>query len=69
MNFCQLRGRYLRSPKAKRRTLFIIDEMEHREFSKHMRQRIDTETGRDLYSRRMGIIEPVFVDITHCKGI
>ena len=66
---CKLRERCLRTSKVERRTLFVIDEMDRREFSDRMRQKIDTEEGRDLYSKRMGIIEPVFADITHCKGM
>jgi len=66
---CELRGQCLRTAKVERRTLFIVDEMDRREFSDRMRRRIDTEEGRDLYSKRMGIIEPVFADITHCKGM
>lgn len=64
---CALRDKCLQSPKAKCRTLFIIDRTDNRNFSEEMKQKIDTEQGRELYSRRMGIIEPVFADITHCK--
>ncbi len=32
-----------------------------------MKQLINTDHGRELYSKRMGIVEPVFADITHCK--
>lgn len=34
-----------------------------------MRDKIDTEQGRHEYSRRMGIVEPVFGHITHAIGI
>ena len=32
-----------------------------------MKKKIDTEEGRDIYSRRMGIIEPVFGNIRNAK--
>ena len=31
--------------------------------------KIDTETGREKYSHRMGIVEPVFGNITAAKGL
>jgi len=38
-------------------------------FSEKMKKVIDSKEGRDLYSRRMGIVEPVFANITHNKGL
>jgi DDE family transposase len=34
-----------------------------------MREKIDTNAGRRMYSRRMGIVEPVFANITATKGM
>jgi hypothetical protein len=34
-----------------------------------MKQKIDTVEGRYVYSRRMGIIEPVFGNIREAKGL
>jgi len=34
-----------------------------------MRKKIDSPAYRELYSRRMQIIEPVYSDITYCKGM
>ncbi len=34
-----------------------------------MKEKIDTVTGRNIYSRRMGIIEPVFGNICSAKGL
>ncbi|KUO66748.1 MAG: hypothetical protein APF84_14655 [Gracilibacter sp. BRH_c7a] len=64
---CELRDKCLQSPKAKCRTLFIIDYIDNRNYSEEMKQKIDTEQGRELYSKRMGIVEPVFANITYCK--
>lgn len=52
---------------AKRRTLYIVDSKGKRNYSEEMRKKIDKPEIRDLYSRRMGIIEPVFANITSCK--
>jgi len=32
-----------------------------------MMQKIDTTEGKDMYSRRMGIVEPVFANIRAMK--
>lgn len=34
-----------------------------------MRQRIDNDHGRQIYSHRMSTVEPVFANITACKGL
>ena len=34
-----------------------------------MRDKIDNPAYREIYSRRQQIIEPVFSDITYCKGM
>ena len=34
-----------------------------------MKEKIDTPEGRDIYSKRMGIVEPVFGNITYAKGL
>ena len=34
-----------------------------------MAEKIDTEEGRDMYARRMGIVEPVFANITFHKRL
>ena len=34
-----------------------------------MGEKIDTEKYKRIYSPRMQIIEPVFSDITYCKGM
>ena len=52
---------------AKRRTLYIVDSKGKRIYSEEMRKKIDKPEIRDLYSKRMGIIEPVFANITSCK--
>ena len=34
-----------------------------------MMEKIDSTAGRDIYSRRMGIVEPVFANVTYHKGM
>jgi hypothetical protein len=34
-----------------------------------MRDKIDNPAYREIYSRRMQIIEPVFANMTYCKGM
>jgi transposase len=53
----------------KYRVLYIpILKYEENECQK-MREKIDKAKYRKMYSRRMQIVEPVFADITYCKGI
>ncbi|MDY6970638.1 MAG: transposase, partial [Spirochaetota bacterium] len=62
---CALRNNCLRSDKTMYRTLYVIEKYFHRNYSEEMKKKIDTPEGRDIYSRRMGIIEPVFGNIRH----
>ena len=32
-----------------------------------MMEKIDSDIGRDIYSKRMGIVEPVFANVTYHK--
>jgi hypothetical protein len=51
------------------RTLYIIDKKYEDNLSEQMRKKIDDPAYRELYSRRMQIIEPVFSDMVYCKGM
>jgi transposase len=55
--------------KNKYRTLYIPITKYEENLSQKMREKIDTPKYKKLYSRRLQIIEPVFADITYCKGI
>ncbi len=52
-----------------KRTLFIDDKDNSTNYSAQMIQKIDRPEVRDLYSRRMAIIEPVFANITFHKRL
>jgi hypothetical protein len=49
--------------------LFIVDIPKAKTFAKKMIEKIDSSQGRDIYSRRMGIVEPVFANIKVQKGL
>jgi hypothetical protein len=49
--------------------LYIAYKKYEKNLSEEMREKIDDPVNRELYSRRMQIIEPVFSNITYCKGM
>lgn len=52
-----------------KRTVFVSDKDDATNYSAQMIQKIDRPEIRDLYSRRMAIIEPVFANITYHKKL
>jgi len=56
-----------RKGKNPKRTLYIVDKKYKDNLSEKMKKKIDNPAYRELYSRRMQIVEPVFSDITYCK--
>ena len=68
-NECELRNSCVRSDKTRYRTLYVIEKFFNRNYSDEMRLKIDTAEGREIYSRRMGIVEPVFGNIRGCKKL
>ena len=58
------------SKRSKRaRTIYIAEKKYEENLSEKMKEKIDDPAYRELYSRRQQIIEPVFSDITYCKGM
>ena len=55
--------------KSRSRTLYIVTRKHEENLSDKMRKKIDNPAYREIYSRRQQIIEPVFADITYCKGM
>ena len=53
----------------KYRTLYIPILKYEENLSQKMREKIDSPKYKKIYSMRLQIIEPVFADITYCKGI
>lgn len=68
-NGCELRNNCVRSEKTRYRTLYVIEKFFNRNYSDDMKKKIDTEEGREIYSRRMGIVEPVFGNIRGNKRL
>jgi hypothetical protein len=68
---CPMKGKCISGKGGKNlvRTLYIIDKKYKNNLSEKMREKIDNAVYRELYSRRMQIIEPVYSDITYCKGM
>jgi len=58
-----------RTAKNPVRTIYIANKKYKTNLSEKMRIKIDDPVYREIYSRRMQIIEPVFSDITYCKGM
>ena len=69
---CNIRGECLRNPKTIARQVTITSGMKpdgKKSFTRLMMERFDTALGRYLYSRRLGIVEPVFGNICHALGL
>jgi hypothetical protein len=66
---CTRRKKCLLKEDTKYRTIYLIDEYSGRNYVEEMKAKIDKPEGRDIYSRRMGIIEPVFGNIRNSKRL
>jgi len=55
--------------KGEFRSSFIAYQKYEENLSEKMRNKIDNPAYREIYSRRMQIIEPVFANITYWKGM
>lgn len=67
---CNLRGQCLRHPErtaARKVVRFHPRQADPNDPSQRMRQAIDSDRGRRLYSQRIGVVEPVFANIRHNK--
>jgi hypothetical protein len=68
---CDLRLKCLRRPHtvARQVTIFQGRADGEKSYTQRMIERFDTALGRFLYSRRVGIVEPVFANICHVRGL
>lgn len=66
---CPDRLKCLRDEKTRYRIYQIAIDDEGWDSIKEMKMKIDSLLGRDIYSRRMGIVEPVFANIRTHKGL
>jgi len=60
---CSLRSRCLSKTTASRRYLSIQVDTQERNLIDEMKAKIDTEPGKRIYAKRLGIVEPVFANI------
>jgi transposase len=71
---CPLKSQCLSKADSKSRSLLIPiadrnDKEKHLSISQRMRQKIDSDEGKQIYSERLGIIEPVFGNIRFIKKL
>lgn len=64
---CSLRAKCIRGKKAQVKSITIIDSANA--WNQKMIERFDTDRGRHFYSRRMGIVEPVFANVRSNLGL
>ena len=70
---CPLRAQCLRHPErtAVRQVVFFKDRTAQNKetFTAKMKRKIDSTIGKAIYSLRLGIVEPVFGNLTYNKGL
>jgi len=64
---CPLRPRCLSKPNSSRRYLSIRVDQQKPNLIDEMKAKIDTPKGKQIYARRLGIVEPVFANICILK--
>jgi len=64
---CQLRSKCLRNPNTVSRQVHVFYGKRPGSITDEMKQKIDTEEGHRIYSKRLGIVEPVFCNIRAFK--
>ena len=64
---CHMRSKCLRSPEGSTRQVRIFHGRRPGSITDEMKRKIDTPEGRRVYSKRLGIVEPVFGNIRSCK--
>jgi transposase len=60
---CPLRARCLSKPTTSRRYLSVQVDSRQPNLIDEMKAKIDTQQGKQIYARRLGIVEPVFANI------
>lgn len=66
---CPLKSRCIRNPNGTTRQVCIPTGEDISTPPQRMRDKIDTLAGRETYSKRLGIVEPVFANICTHKGM
>ena len=60
---CPVRSRCLSKPATSRRFLSVEADSPHPSLIEQMKARIDTPQGKQIYARRLAIVEPVFANL------
>jgi transposase len=66
---CALRSKCLRNPKTVSRQVYVFYGHRPGSLTDAMKEKIDTLEGRSTYSKRLGIVEPVFGNIRARKRL
>jgi transposase/IS5 family transposase len=66
---CSIRSKCLRSKNTTARQVYILLDRRPGSITDKMREKIDTPQGRKTYSKRLGIVEPVFGNIRAHKKL
>jgi hypothetical protein len=66
---CKLKSKCLRNPNTISRQIHIFHEKGSGNLTDDMRIKIDSPSGRKTYSKRLGIVEPVFANIRSQKRL
>lgn len=66
---CPLRERCLQTPEARRKHLAILIGKAKETLSQKMIAKIDTPEAREIYGRRLAIVEPVFGNVRSQKRL
>ncbi len=66
---CPSREKCLQGKVGKYRSLVITIGYDEKNICHRMRDKIDSEAGKKIYEKRLGIVEPVFANIRHQKRL
>ncbi len=66
---CHLRTQCIQSDKTKRKNVFVYFDPQAREMSLKLQTKFNQKMHRDIYYKRMEIVEPVFANIREQKGL
>lgn len=73
---CEKKHQCMRNPDAAntrkghgRQVSFILEKKTRSNFTDWMKQRVDSDKGKQIYSHRMSVVEPVFGNIGTNKGL
>ena len=73
---CDLKHQCMKNPSAAdhrkgagRQVSFLLDKGREQSYTNWMKERVDSDYGKQIYSHRMSVVEPVFGNIGTNKGL